>query len=85
LRFDTKTNAVTGSTGCNRFAGTYSGDTSHLSFSQHFSLTKRACSGYDEQLVLNALKRVNRYRLTEGELELRENDAIVMLFAKKPD
>ena len=76
---------MAGTTGCNRFSGTYTADTVNLSFSSNKAFTKMACPGYDEQLFLKALNRVNRYRLIESELELRDNDAIVMIFAKKPE
>lgn len=83
LQFNKSTNGVAGTTGCNRFAGTYTADTANLTFSQNLALTKMACPGYDEQVFLNALNRVNRYRLVESQLELLQNDDILMIFAKK--
>lgn len=83
LQFDKKTHGLTGTTGCNRFAGTYTADTANLSFSQNQLLTRMACNGYNEQVVLNALSQVNRYRLVESQLELMQNNDIVMIFAKK--
>lgn len=83
LQFDKATHGVSGTTGCNRFAGTYTADTVNLSFSQNHILTKMACGTYNEQVVLNALNQVNRYRLVEGQLELMQNNDILMIFAKK--
>jgi heat shock protein HslJ len=85
LQFNATNDAVNGTTGCNRFTGRYSADTVNLHFSPNLALTKKACPGYDEQLFLKALHQVNRYRLMESELELRENNAIVMIFAKRPE
>lgn len=83
LRFETSSNSVSGTTGCNRFTGSYTADTANLTFSQNRALTKMACPGYNEQLFLAAMDRINRYRLIEGQLELLQNENIVMIFAKK--
>ena len=83
LQFDSKTMKISGTTGCNRFTGTYTADTANLLFSQNLALTRMACAGYDEAQFVNALKRINRYQLIEGQLELMQNDEIVMIFAKK--
>jgi heat shock protein HslJ len=83
LQFNKATNGVAGTTGCNRFAGTFTADTANLRFSQNRVLTKMACGDYDEQTFLNALDRVNRYRVAEGQLELLQNNDIIMAFARK--
>jgi heat shock protein HslJ len=83
LQLNKATNSVTGTTGCNKFAGTFTSDTTRLTFSQNHVTTKMACPGFDEQIFLNTLNRVNRYRLVESQLELMQNDEIVMIFAKK--
>lgn len=83
MQFDKMANTVSGTTGCNRFAASYSADTANLVFSQNRALTKMACPDYNEQLFLTTLDRVNRYKLIEGQLELMQNDEIVMIFAKK--
>jgi heat shock protein HslJ len=83
LQFNKDSNIVSGTTGCNRFRGTYTADTSRLMFSQNLILTRMACPGYNEQLILSALNQVNRYSINEGELQLRQDDTILMIFAKK--
>lgn len=83
LQFEKSNNTVSGTTGCNRFTGTYTADTANLTFLQNRALTKMACPGYDEQRFLTAMDRINRYRLIEGQLELMQNEEIVMIFAKK--
>lgn len=85
LQFNKATNGVTGTTGCNRFVGTYTADTLNLTFSQNQLLTKMACGDYNEQVFLSALNRINRYRLTEGQLELMDDTDIVMILARKPE
>ena len=82
LEFDKSANKVSGSTGCNRFAGTYTADTATLTFSENRALTKMACPDYNEQLVLDVLNEVNRYRLIEGQLELMQNNKILLIFAR---
>ena len=83
LQFDKSSNRIFGTTGCNRFTGDYTVSTDSLRFSQNLALTKMACPGFDEQLVLQAFNRVNRYRLIESQLELMQNNEIVMIFARK--
>ena len=83
LQFEKSSKRISGTTGCNRFTSGYSVSADSLRFSQNFALTKMACPGYDEQLVLQALNRVNRYRLIESQLELMQNGEIVMIFARK--
>ena len=82
LHFDNAAKTIAGTTGCNRFTGSFTATADSLVFSQHQALTKMACPDYDEQLFLNALNRVNRYRLIEGQLELLQQNEIVMIFAK---
>lgn len=83
ITFDKATHTASGTTGCNRFSGSYTADTASLTFGQNRALTKMACPGYNEQPFLTTLDRVNRYRLIEGQLELMQNDEIVLIFAKK--
>lgn len=83
LQFDKAANRISGTTGCNRFTGGYTADTANLSFSQNRALTKMACPEYDEQLFLNAMDKVNRYRLIEGQLELMQDKDILFIFARK--
>jgi heat shock protein HslJ len=83
LRFATDSNRVSGSTGCNQFNGSYTADTAKIRFSPDMALTRMACPGYDERLFLNAMSRVNRYRINEGQLELFHDKDLVMVFARK--
>jgi heat shock protein HslJ len=83
LRFAPDSNRVSGSTGCNRFHGSYTADTAMLRFSPDMALTRMACPGNSEALFLNAMARVNRYRINEGQLELFQNKELVMVFARK--
>ena len=83
LQFDASKQTVAGTTGCNRFTGTYTADTTLMRFSPNLALTKMACGNYDESLFLNALRRVNRYRLVEGQLELLQDNEIAMILARK--
>jgi heat shock protein HslJ len=83
LRFATDSNRVSGSTGCNQFNGSYTADTATLLFLPGMALTRMACPGNNESLFLNAMARVNRYRIIEGQLELFHDNDLVMVFARK--
>jgi heat shock protein HslJ len=83
MQFTKATGSLSGTTSCNRFNGSYTATDDTLLLSQTRLLTKMACPGYNEQLFLDALNRVNRYHLNEGQLELLQDTALVMIFARK--
>lgn len=66
---------VSGSSGCNRFAGTYSVDGDRLSFSP-LAATRMACADgmEQEQALFDALGRVARWRISGERLELLDGD-----------
>lgn len=66
-----------GSTGCNRFAGTYTLDGDALAFGP-LAVTKMACLGEDvEGPVLDALQRTNAWSIADGRLSLREGETVL--------
>jgi heat shock protein HslJ len=74
-----------GFTGCNRIAGRYTLAKNHgISFSHSAASTRMACIGdYNEQVFLNALKRVNKYKSTGTELQLMDGNDVLFVFARK--
>lgn len=83
LTFSDTAHIVSGTTGCNRLRATYTTKGGHLSFDKNIITTKMACPGYDESTFLNALVKVNSYRLQNEQLQLLEDSVLVMAFAKK--
>jgi heat shock protein HslJ len=71
VTFDEKEQRVHGTSGCNRFFGTYSLQGSSLSLSQ-MGATRMACAkGMDkEQQILTALGETGRFEIADSTLEL---------------
>lgn len=71
VTFDTKEQRVHGTSGCNRFFGTYTLQGSSLTLGQMGS-TRMACpEGMDkEQQILTALGATGRFRIADSTLEL---------------
>lgn len=71
---------VSGSTGCNRFAGSYARGESRLSFGPLAS-TKMACPDglAQEQAFVQALQAVSGWRTLDGILELLDDQGAVRL------
>lgn len=83
LTFSDTTNAVSGTTGCNRLRTAYATKGNKFSFDKNIITTRMACPGYDETAFLNALTKVNRYQLQSGQLQLLQDSLLVMAFAKR--
>lgn len=70
LKFEARSNTVTGSTGCNRLSGTYRADEGALIF-EHITHTMMACADQSyEQQVLKVLASTTKYKITGHELHL---------------
>ena len=77
---------VSGTTGCNRFAGGYVVDGAYLSFGQ-VATTRMYCAGVwrQEQAVLAALPRVAQWRVTGDRLEMiGGNGEVLAVFQAEP-
>jgi len=82
LELNSTTMRVSGSTGCNRTMGGFSVNGEEFTFT-NMATTKMGCPGYDESIFLNALNRVNRFRLNGDQLSLLQDSTLLMTFAKK--
>lgn len=83
LRFDSA-GRVSGTTGCNRLMGNYNaGRKNKLTFGTNMAVTKMACPGYEENIFLDALYKVNRYKVNENQLELWNDSTLIMTFTKE--
>ena len=83
IEFSGTDNKVFGSTGCNRFNTTYVVEDSLMTFDQNILLTKMACPDYDENLFINNLLKVNKYKKNKNELQLFQNENPIMTFTKR--
>ncbi len=84
IRFEAG-NAVSGSTGCNQFSGTYELEDAKLLF-ERGPMTKMACPGENEALFINALSKVVRADINDGRLELiDEGGNTLMEFVRKEE
>ena len=80
LTFSAEEKRASGSTGCNRFSGTYKLDGDHLSFGP-LATTSRACpdsAGDSEIAFERALGSTAKYRVTESALDLLDSDGAVL-------
>lgn len=82
LQFTAADHRVTGNTGCNRVTGSFDVNGDEFRFN-NLASTKMGCPGYDETIYLDALNRVNRFRLNADQLSLFQDSTLLMTFAKK--
>lgn len=71
IQFDPEQQRVFGSSGCNRFMGSYSTDGDHLEFGA-LAMTKMACArGMDTEMAnAEALGQATRWKISEQQLRL---------------
>lgn len=81
ITFDTRTNKVSGHTGCNNFGSTYTIDNKKINFEATFG-TRMACPGQGEQAFYTMLEKINRYTISEGKLLFFIDDVVMMRFDK---
>jgi len=84
LVLDAKKGTVTGTTGCNQLSGSFTVINDRLSFGSNIVTTRMACPGYEERTFLDALGRINHYRVNETQLSLLHDSTVVMSFTRKP-
>jgi heat shock protein HslJ len=81
--FDVKGAKFTGSTGCNRMAGTYTATDSTIQFSDKMITTRMFCSGYNESAFLQNLLRVDNYKFRNSMLVFMIGDVEVSRWTHK--
>ena len=85
LQFNNKDNAISGNSGCNDFGGTYKQDATTIKIGQLVT-TKAYCEKVmeNEYALLNALKNVTLFDISEGVLTLySKEDRMALLTAIK--
>jgi heat shock protein HslJ len=73
---------LSGSTSCNRFNGSYKIEGANISM-QPGAMTKMFCPGSTEQDFLNAMSRINGYKLENEKLFLLDGSMITMELIQK--
>lgn len=84
IRFDTAINQSSGTTGCNRFSGSYVAVNGQLRFDmEKMALTRMACLGENERLFLDALKKITHYTIEGQTLVMSSGNTVIMRWQKK--
>lgn len=84
MELDVPNRRVSGNTGCNRMTGSFTVDGDEFHFG-NLATTKMGCPGYDETVYIDAIGKVNRFRLNNDQLSLYRDSTLLMTFAKKPN
>lgn len=84
IKINSSTRSFSGNTGCNTIEGRLERTDSTLRFMEPIAMTRRYCSGYDEPAFLESLKKVNRYRVLNGELILYFDATELSRWTRKP-
>lgn len=82
---DSKTNRISGNSGCNIFTGTYAlNDDNQISFSK-LGATKMMCpdAKINESLILSVFENANHYSITNGILALKKAESAPLAEFKK--
>lgn len=84
IRFDTAHNQSSGSTGCNRFSGSYVTVNGQMRFDmEKMALTRMACVGDNERIFLDALKRITHSTIEGQALVMSSGNTVIMRWQKK--
>ena len=80
LQFDPSNGSISGSSGCNRFNGSYQVDGDRLSFGQMLSTMMACVEGMElEQQILQSLAQVKSFRIEGNQLMLLDDSGEVIL------
>lgn len=84
IRFDTAINQSSGTTGCNRFSGSYVAVNGQMRFDmEKMALTRMACVGDNERIFLTALKNITHYTIEGQALAMSSGNSVIMRWQKK--
>ncbi len=86
LILNLKEKNFTGTSVCNSISGSFTLNENFLSFNKNIISTKKACSeakmNQEEKAFLAALLKVNKYTITNNELELGQGEIVLMKFKR---
>lgn len=84
LKFDAAAKRFSGNTSCNTLTGMFTLDGPQLLFNNPAAMSRMACPGEGENVFLEALKKVNRYAISnDNRLTLIGGDIALLEFVKK--
>lgn len=86
ITFGSIATTLTGNTSCNNFSTTLSVNRNNITIHEPVAITKMSCGGSGEITFLNMLKKINKYAVTDGNLNTLAfmiDDVAVMRFTKK--
>lgn len=72
-----------GFTGCNDIKGSFTSNNGQMMFSKLVTNKTKVCTGYNEDIFLDALTYVNRYQIEDSRMHLLKDTVVLMVFAKK--
>jgi len=79
IKFTEGSDMITGNSGCNGYSAKYTMNGDMLSFADPELSTMMYC-GDGETVFRKTMKQVDRYRITDGKLELLMGDVVMMRF-----
>jgi len=83
ITFNTKTNEVSGNSGCNGYSAKYTSNGKTISFGEPGPTTMMFCEGGGEQTFLQMIKKVDNYSTdNDGKLNLNNGEVPMMRFKK---
>ena len=83
ITFNTKTNEVSGTSGCNGYSAKYTSNGKTISFGEPGPTTMMFCEGGGEQTFLQMIKKVDNYSIdNDGKLNLNNGEVPMMRFKK---
>lgn len=83
IQFTLADSKFSGNTSCNSFGGKLVVTGNKIDFSGPMMMTKMYCPGEGENTFVEALKKVNKYAISDGTLNFIMGDIAVMRFSKK--
>jgi heat shock protein HslJ len=82
IDLDLKEKTFTVNSGCNSISGRFTTSESYIAFDKNIVSTKMACAGNTEKAFLAALLKINKYTITNNELELGQGEIVLMKFKR---
>ena len=84
ITFDVANSKVNGNSGCNNFNGKLNATGNKINFNDPMAQTRMMCEGSGETTFMETLKKVDSWKLTDGNtLNLNMGDINMMRFTKK--
>lgn len=83
IQFNTANGSFVGNTGCNSISGKFSVSGNMLQFKEQAVDTKNDCQGYNEDVFIANMLKVNHYKIENGILKLMVDQTVLFKWARK--